>query len=64
MVVLKFHLEVGDRGEAYWMVGSPQIPSLRAQSARLIDCQRLAIDVLDAADVDTSDLVYELADPW
>jgi hypothetical protein len=61
MVVLRFHLEISDDGDAYWLARSPQIPSLRAQSPRLIDCQRLAIDVLDAADVDTSAVVYELA---
>lgn len=64
MVVLKFHLEVTDEGDVFWSAGSPDIPSLRASSPRLLDCQRLAIDVLDAADVDTSNVRYVLADPF
>jgi hypothetical protein len=63
MVVLRFHLEVTPWGDAFWTAGSPQIPSLRAQSSRLRDCQRMAIDVLNAADVDTTHMTYELADP-
>jgi len=64
MVVLQFHLEVTDAGDVYWSAGSPDIPSLRASSPRLLDCQRLAIDVLDAADVDVSNVRYVLADPF
>lgn len=62
MVVLRFHLEITDAGEVFWSAGSPDIPSLCASSPRLLDCQRLAISVLDAADVDTSDVRYVLAD--
>jgi len=63
MVVLQFHLEITDGGDVYWSAGSPDIPSLRASSPRLLDCQRLAISVLDAADVDVSDVRYVLTDP-
>jgi len=63
MVVLEFHLEVTGAGEVLWSAGSPSIPSLRAFSPRLVDCQRLAIDVLEAADVDVSNVRYVLADP-
>lgn len=64
MVVLQFHLEVTDAGDVYWSAASPEIPSLRASSPRLLDCQRLAVSVLDAADVDVSNVRYVLADSF
>ena len=43
------------------VVDSPELPSLYATSPRFIKCRQLALNVLDAADVDLESVHCELA---
>jgi len=62
MVLLRFHLDVSDSTSAFWWIDSPQVPTLYAAAASLIDARRRALDKLDAAGVADDDMHYEMAD--
>ena len=61
MVVLQFHLEVGSCGDVYWAIRSPDVPGLYARARGMVECQRVAVSILRAVDIDTGDLGFELA---
>jgi hypothetical protein len=63
VVVLQFHLEPTSRVEAVWWVDSPDLPSLYASAPRLVDCQRLALNLLTALDVKGGDVRSVFAGP-
>ena len=60
MVVLRFHLDVTDRAAAFWWIDSPQVPTLYARAASLIDARREAMNELDAVGIDIDRMRYEL----
>ena len=63
MVLLRFHLDVTDRISAFWWIDSPQVPTLYASGASLVDARNRALDKLDAAGVAGDDMHYEMAGP-
>lgn len=61
MVTLRFHLHANSERDAFWWVESPELPSLYAASPQLVKCRQLALNVLDAAEVDLDNVRCELA---
>ncbi|MGZ4673198.1 MAG: hypothetical protein ACXV5U_01945 [Ilumatobacteraceae bacterium] len=51
MIVMQFAF---DDDAEQWLVVSPQLPSLSASAARLVDCQRLGLRLLEARHIDLS----------
>lgn len=62
MITVQFHLDVSGTGDAVWTADSPELPSLYASASRLVDCRRLAFDVLRAAGVQTAQIGYGLSE--
>jgi hypothetical protein len=60
LVTLRFSLDVDRDGHPNWTVDSPDLPSLHVSAARLIDCRRLAYDVLMAAGLGDVEVMYLL----
>jgi hypothetical protein len=56
MVTLQFHLDTTNRDDVHWWVDSPQVPTLRVESSRLRDCQRMALSALAADEIDSTDV--------
>lgn len=60
VITLQFHLDV-ERNGARWRIDSPDLPSLHVTAERLVDCRRLACDVLTAAGLADVEVMYLLA---
>ena len=62
MVLLQFHLDETECTDAFWWIVSPQVPTLYASGATIVDARRLAMDRLDEAGLGTADIRYEIVD--
>ena len=62
MVVLRFHVQASDRRDTWWSVDSPEVPTLYVSAVRLVDCQQLALAMLDAEQRSDADVRCVLAD--
>jgi hypothetical protein len=61
MITVEFHLDVSGTTDPTWFADSPELPSFYATAATLIDCRRVAFDVLRAAGVQTAHVAYGLS---
>ncbi|HEY7627170.1 MAG TPA: hypothetical protein VH761_08880 [Ilumatobacteraceae bacterium] len=60
MITVDFSLELNEFGDATWTAASPELPSLYATAATLVDCRHVAFEVLRAAGVETAGVAYGL----
>ena len=60
MVLLQFHLDESPATDSFWWIDSPDVPSLYVSAETIDNARRLAMTRLEAADIDVTDVHYEI----